>query len=133
MFDRPSVLGAVGVLMAISIGALVGYGGWNLRNQSTDMGTGNEKASPNGAFVASASTMWRESSARGIEETWYQFSIVRKETGHTMVTRPIDVPRHIRSVDFRVEGMIIWAPDSSQVTFTDGTNPICTLVVPQKK
>ncbi|HUW57872.1 MAG TPA: hypothetical protein VMZ92_14625 [Planctomycetota bacterium] len=133
MFDRPSVLPTLGVLLAISVLVLGGYGWWNLRNQSTVMGVGDEKASPNGAFIARASAMWRESSAQRADEEWYEFTIIRKSTGHTVATRRIDLPGNVPALPFDADRMIFWAPDSSEVTFTDGANPICTLPVPQRK
>jgi len=133
MSYRPSVLATIGALIAVSVVLFGGLGWWILVNESSIMGTGNEQASPNGRFVASASTLWRESPARGVEERWYEFCIIRKETDQTVVKRRMDVGEHVPVVHFRRGGMILWAPDSSEVTFTDGTDPICTLVVRQAK
>ena len=133
MFDRPSILPTIGLLAAVSVVLLGGYGWWNLRNQSTVMGMGDEKPSPNGAFIARASAMWRESSSQGADEEWYEFTIIRKSTGHTVATRRADQPKNVPALPFDADRMIFRAPDSSEVTFTDGAAPICTLVVPQKK
>jgi hypothetical protein len=106
------------ILAIVASAAAIVFAVLFFRTISIPSGGGQGEASPDGVFVASASSLRNDSPIAADRRTYYEFTVTR---GYTQIVKRVVLypseqndPMYFRALP----RIVMWSPDSSNVTFS---------------